>query len=480
LVRARLDAALAKREVSELRAARAHLARAAGEPLQAGDLEAAAKHELPLDALAAHALQRGLTGDDAVGVARGLAARFATSRPLAELAGVLACARGDPALRTEAQQALERAKPWSGKGALLAPALALADQVASGLAKDQDPANATRKLAGCCQPIARAPELAGAIGVILDPVATALLDLWRTRRVDFALRGTGVDGLLDLLGGLEATLPPRLLALRLVLASAAANPDVTRGALERAAVERAAEAAGALARTEPLLAASTLDEAIRRDLPPEQLDDAGIALRRARLDLADAAIANARGLTKTETEESTAVLVARRHAENRARLEETAAARGRDPESRRATLEKALAARRRALDLSAGSPLLARVRDVDARGVVAVLFALERWDELARPAQYLGDAAVREAVLAEVARRSGDARAAHARAGAAATQETIAPDPWAALALAASDLGLADEARRALARARTLEVVVGPVSEAFRAAAGEEHLDRKR
>jgi hypothetical protein len=162
------------------------------------------------------------------------------------------------------------------------------------------------------------------------------------------------------------------------------------------------------------------------------------------------------------------VLTGRRLALGRALTEEACAALEPGTEGRRAHLERALAARRRALAIARASTLLASVREDDARAVLAELFALDRtagWEEVAVD---IRNAAIVDALGAEVIRRRGDARSARELASRAVAADTgAAPDPVAALALAEADLGSFAEARRLAARLVALEVDGPPAIDAF-------------
>jgi hypothetical protein len=455
---------------AELLAVRGRLACARGGPIRAEDLAAASSASLPLDALAAHALKRGLSGDAAPSVARALAEGHPDSRELAELEGILDAASGDERLRGEAERALERAHPGKGRAAALARALALADRVGAGLGRGEDVSGDCRPLQAELGRIAPSAEGERAVPFVLEPVANALDELWRGRRIDFALRRDELGAVLDLLGSVEACLSPRLVALRGALLGL--QPDPGASAAPAISAGRLAGAAEALAAQEPLLAAATFDMAMHAEEEP-------VRTRLAWIDQADAALeaARARGFT-IESEVSMAALVARRLHGDRGRLEEVLAVED-GPGAARGHLERALAARRRQLADAIGSPLLATQRDGDARAVLGDLFALGRTDEWEGPARELRDASVRDALGAEVLRRRGDVSGARALARRAVEEDTTgAPDPFAALALVLADDGDIQGARQQLERVSSIEPSTAPVIEAFRLLSIRARLDR--
>jgi len=466
---AELDRAVARAPFAlELEAVRARLAVATKAPLAASDLAASSACGLAVDDLVEYALRSGIEGRDALAAVRGLAAARPSSRGLAELEGVVACASGDPSCRAEALSALVRARPSSAGGVALLRALELADALARALEKGGPVPSLAQRLGLEAAAVARTPGLERALAVVLDPVARTVLELWRGLHADLATERENLRALLGLLTDLDERAPPLLVALRAVLL--AADPAGEARFSENLGLARVAAVARGIRDEEPLLAAAALDAAARRASEP-------LLERLPALDLADECLALAGRRSTRDAERSTATLTARRLAEGRALVEEALALEGADA---RKHLGRALAARERALAIARESELLTQKREDDARAVLADIFALDETAAWEGPAREIGNPALRDALAAEVKRRSGDPAGARALAMKAVEEDAQgAPDPLAVLALADADLGALAGAREILPRLTKAETRAPPVVRAFSVARVEAYLEAR-
>jgi predicted Ser/Thr protein kinase len=465
-----LDAAVAKApDDRALRALRAATRRRVGVALDVEDLDAAPPEDL--DALASHALRHGLRGKEPVVRLRELQAKNPTLREVATLLGEVACATGDSAYRADAVRAFAAGRPSdSDEGQQkLARVLSEADVFAGVFKRAVKPTELVSAETSLARDLGLlAAERPAVVPLVLAPVGSAARAALADRVLSDPTRLELPRALLRVLAVAREALPPGLAALYSTLRDFDTAPAVPP--LEPAAL---AGAGLALADTDPLLAATSLELAAASLIEPDHVED--VETIRSWYAVALRALDEVPRRAPTEFEEYWQLVMVRRCAKTRALLEERLAARAPDAGSARLHVAEALRLAREGLAATlrqGGNP---SERTFEALRVIRLSFRLGRVGELEDVLSLVPQA---DAFRAEARRLAGDAAGALTLARTAATAAPCA-DSFAALALAAADAGEGDTARDALTKLVSAEASQPATLDAFHAARVRDHVTRK-
>lgn len=463
-----LDAAVAKSpDDRELRALRVATRRRAGVALDVEDLGAAPAEDL--DALASHALRHGLRGGERVPRLRELHARNPSLREVATLLGEVACATGDPAYREDAVRAFAASRPSETGQQQLARTLAEADTFAGFFTRAVKPPELLSAENNLARDLAvLANDRPGVVPFVLAPVGSAARAALADRVLSDPTRLELPRALLRILAVAREALPPGLAALYSTLRDLDTAPVVPP--LEPAALARVGLA---LADTDPLLAATSLELAAASLIEPDRVED--VEAIRSWYAVALRALDEVPKRGPTEFEEYWQLVMLRRCAKTRALLEERLAARATDADSARAHVAEALRLAREGLAATLRQGGSTSERTFEALRIVRLSFRIGRVGELEDVLSLVPQA---DAFRAEARRLAGDPAGALTLARSAARSSPCA-DSFAALALSAADAGELAGARDALAKLVSAERSDAATLDAFHAGRVRDHIERK-